>query len=108
MPGTITAAFLSLEARREDLVREAEQWTASIGEGKFAPAQEVRYRQYVTDIQGLAEHIRETRSELARAGTYPLTANGGAGMASAGRLAPLEFGDGQMRRLQNGGRGERR
>jgi hypothetical protein len=103
MPGTVTASFLSkLETRREELVREAEQWTQSLGEGKFTPAQEVKYRQYVTAIKGLADHIRDTRNELARGGTYPLNANGGGhGMASAGRLAPLEFGDEQLRRLQS-------
>ena len=105
MPG-ISAAFLSrLEARRDDLVREAEQWTASIGEGTFTPAQHLRYQRYVSDLRGLAEHISDTRSELARAGSYSL---GGTRSAnSAGRLSPLGYDDDQLRRaFEQVGRGE--
>ena len=107
MPDTVSAAFLSrLEARREEVVREAEAWTQSIGEGTFTPAQHLRYKQYVTDLCGLAEHIADTRSELDRAGSYRL---GGTNRSanSAGRLSPLGYDDDQLRRaFEQVGRGE--
>jgi HK97 family phage major capsid protein len=88
-----------LEARRENLITEAEAWTRSLGEGKLTPPQEVRYRQYVADLRELAENINDTRSELERQGSYSLKdASGHAN--SAGRLAPLAFPDDELRRLQ--------
>lgn len=75
---TVTASFLAkLEARQENLLAEAEAWSNSLGDGKLSPAQEVRYRQYVDDLRGLAQHVNETRSELDRMGRAPVKASGG-------------------------------
>ena len=74
---TITTAFLGrLESRRENLIREAEQWVQGLPEGTFSPAAEVQYRQFVTDIQGLTQHIADTRSELDRMGSHTLKYTG--------------------------------
>jgi HK97 family phage major capsid protein len=75
---SVSQSFLAkLEARRENLLTEAEAWTRSLGDGKLSPPQTVRYRQYVEDLRGLAQHITETRSELDRMGRAPMKASGG-------------------------------
>jgi hypothetical protein len=100
MPGTVSAAFLTrLEARRENLLAEAEQFTRGLPEGKLSPGQEVKYRSYVSDLRDLAEHIRDTKSELGRLGAHPLGAAPG-NPTSAGQLAPLVLPDDELRRLQ--------
>ena len=101
MPGEANSAFLrKLEAKRDQLVNQAEYWLRGLPSGRLTPAQEVEYRTYVDDIKGLATRIRETRSEVQRMGSHPFMSDGDLGINTAGRLAPLEFGDEEMRRLQ--------
>jgi hypothetical protein len=82
----VTRSFLAkLEARKENLITEAETWTRSLPQGRMTPQQEVRYRQYVTDIRGISEHVAETKSDLDRMGSYPLKNTGGLDAMSYGR-----------------------
>ena len=61
MPGEASPSFLrKLEAKRDQLVNQAEYWLRGIPSGRLTPAQEVEYRTYVDDIRGLADRIRET------------------------------------------------
>jgi HK97 family phage major capsid protein len=86
MPGTVSAAFYDrLLAKRENLVDTCERWLESIPPGRLTPAQEVQYRTYVDDLRGLNAHIRDTKSELERMGSYSLKNSGGQGSMSYAR-----------------------
>lgn len=99
MPGTATPAFAKkLEARRQELVQQAESWLMSLPNGTLTRAQELEYHRYLGDIRGISEHIKETRENIDRMGSHPLGKLRGS-INSAGRLSPLHCPTEELRRL---------
>jgi HK97 family phage major capsid protein len=108
MTGTISTAFLSrLEAQRENLIAEAEAWTRSLPEGRLTPEQDLRYRNYRSDLQGIAARIRDTKSELQRMGDYALKNTGGVNTATYGRMWATRVAE-KLRRSMSRDDGEQR
>ena len=94
MPGEASPSFLrKLEAKRGQLVNQAESWLRGIPSGRLTPAQEVEYRTYVDDIKGLSERIAETKSEIARMGTHGISSDGSLDAMSYGRMWSQQVAD---------------
>ena len=116
MSGTVSPSFLSkLENRRAEVYARGEavcRRALSQGRQNLTLDEDMEVRGYAEDLRGLAEHIRETKSELARMGTWPQI--GGRAINTAGRIASLSFDHEELRRLhgqvmsQNPGRIEAR
>ena len=104
MTGTVSSAFVQrLEQRRTDLILEAEAWLQSLGERRLTAAEDARHAQYVADLRSLASSIRDTQSELARAGSLPSKlAGGGTDSASYARSWGQRVGE-KLTRSMGGG-----
>ena len=103
MPGEVSPSFLQkLEKRREQMRASAElllMHAKGDGRQRLNDDEEIEYRSLSSTIKDLSDRIAETRSEIQRCGSYPL---GGTArtVGTAGRLAPLEFSDEQLQKLQ--------
>ena len=104
MPGEVSQSFLSkLERRREEVRASAEQLLMRAkgdGRQRLNDDEEIEYRGLSSTIKDLSDRIAETRSEIQRCGSYPLGGSTARTVGSAGRLAPLEFSDEQLQRMQ--------
>ncbi|WP_273736555.1 phage major capsid protein [Mycolicibacterium septicum] len=106
MPGTVTPSFLArLEARRENLISEAESWLRGLPTGTLAPDRAVKYRRYIADIEELTRSVSETESELARGVPYSLKGTGCDAMTYAAQWS-VRVAE-KMRRSMSGGQESR-
>jgi HK97 family phage major capsid protein len=104
MPGEVSTSFLNkLSAKRSEVRGQAEQLllrAKAAGRQELLENEEREWQMYRRTLRDLDDRIGETRTEIDRIGTHPLMPGEGRAMSTAGRLAPLEFGDEEMRRLQ--------
>ena len=73
---TVTASFLEkLTARRADEYRTCEQLLLKAkreGRDRLTEDEDIAHRAHVATLKALDEHIADTRSELARMGSFAL------------------------------------
>ena len=108
MTGNVSSGFLrELESRRRQIAATCETMlleARSQGRETLNAAEADRYQAAMVDLRGLDEHIAEIREDLDRGhipDRYTRLGKPGRQPGTAGQLARLEFGDEEMRRLQN-------
>jgi HK97 family phage major capsid protein len=99
---TPTVEYLNLLERRRDGVKATcESFLMEVrsqGRESLNEAEAIRLNAMQADLRSLDGTIKEYRSDLARVGTLPQVGKERRAVSSAGRLAPLGFGDEQLRR----------
>jgi HK97 family phage major capsid protein len=99
--GTPNQAFLhKLEQRRDGIRATCETMlmeARSAGRERLTDGETIRYNAMLADLKAMDEKVAEYRSDLERVGSWPQIGMGNRPVSSAGRLAPLGFGEEELR-----------